>query len=222
MQIALSYTLQFALETLGAVDFLKALGQGLSLIIKGDNDFYSQRKELQKRGLPLTRAGLQVLDAHANAHCQISEVHKTGLGSSAAMMTSLVGALLSFFDLCALDSEGGKRITHNLAQFCHCFAQGKVGSGFDVSAAVYGSHLYRRFSPEILKPFLEKAEKGQLTGKDLVALVVDKEWDAQVQPCDIPRGIRLVLGEVDTGSNTPSMVSKVLQWKSKNPQIGAF
>ena len=40
-------------------------------------------------------------------------------------------------------------LVHNLAQFCHCIAQGsavayhlgKIGSGFDVSAAVYGSQV---------------------------------------------------------------------------------
>ena len=40
---------------------------------------------------------------------------------------------------------------HALAQVCHCAAQGKVGSGFDVSAAVYGSHRYCRFSPALLQ-----------------------------------------------------------------------
>lgn len=43
-----------------------------------------------------------------------------------------------------------KKLVHNVAQLCHCLAQGKVGSGFDVSSAVWGSHVYKRFSPEIL------------------------------------------------------------------------
>ena len=46
---------------------------------------------------------------------------------------------------------------HNLAQYCHCYAQGKVGSGFDVSAAVYGSQRYRRFSPSVLDALLATA-----------------------------------------------------------------
>lgn len=48
------------------------------------------------------------------------------------------------------ESSEGRRLAHNLAQFVHCLAQGKIGSGFDVSAAVFGSHLYRRFDPEVL------------------------------------------------------------------------
>lgn len=52
-------------------------------------------------------------------------------------------------------STEAKRLAHNLAQFVHCLAQGKVGSGFDVSAAVFGSHLYRRFSPEVIQPLMQ-------------------------------------------------------------------
>lgn len=48
-----------------------------------------------------------------------------------------------------------KRLAHNLAQYVHCVAQGKVGSGFDVSAAVFGSHLYTRFSPEVIQPLMQ-------------------------------------------------------------------
>ena len=33
-------------------------------------------------------------------------------------------------------------------------AQGKVGSGFDVSAAVFGSQLYTRFDPGVIAPLM--------------------------------------------------------------------
>jgi phosphomevalonate kinase len=32
-------------------------------------------------------------------------------------------------------------VAHNLAQLVHAVAQGKIGSGFDVAAAVYGECL---------------------------------------------------------------------------------
>ena len=47
---------------------------------------------------------------------------------------------------------------HALAQVCHCAAQGKVGSGFDVCAAAFGSHRYCRFSPATIQPLLELAD----------------------------------------------------------------
>ena len=81
-------------------------------------------------------------------------MHKTGLGSSAALTTALVAALLVFLDICIPDNTYGRRIIHNLAQTCHCYAQGKIGSGFDVSSAVTAGHAYRRFSPGVLDLFL--------------------------------------------------------------------
>ena len=72
-------------------------------------------------------------------------VAKTGMGSSAALVSSLVGAVLSFFGAARLpyfdddnldqkpsleDNVPGVKesldLTHNLAQACHCVAQGKV------------------------------------------------------------------------------------------------
>lgn len=86
---------------------------------------------------------------HSVAHCStdgIVKVAKTGMGSSAALVASLVGALLSFFGAAhlpcfdnVLDQESARApdrtvpgvnesldLTHNLAQACHCVAQGKV------------------------------------------------------------------------------------------------
>ena len=141
---------------------------------------------------------------HTGVH--ISDVHKTGLGSSAALITSLVSALLLHLELVPSDSfdlarnvhdnahdekkdddddddnnnnnnnndydkkrkrdtdrsglggsesaSPGKRLAHNLAQYVHCLAQGKVGSGFDVSAAAFGSQLYTRFDPSVIQPLM--------------------------------------------------------------------
>jgi hypothetical protein len=89
-------------------------------------------------------------------------VAKTGLGSSAALITSLVAALLVQSGLIApeqLASASARHLAHNVAQFVHCFAQGKVGSGFDVSAAVFGSQLYTRFNPAVLHPLMDDSAR---------------------------------------------------------------
>lgn len=84
------------------------------------------------------------------------EVAKTGLGSSAAMTTAVVAALLHYLGIVNLSSsidqqhDGDLDMVHMIAQSAHCIAQGKIGSGFDVSSAVYGSQRYVRFSPEVL------------------------------------------------------------------------
>ena len=88
-------------------------------------------------------------------NCAISKVHKTGLGSSAALTTSLVSALL--LHLQVVETTAAKwdlAFLHNAAQFVHCAAQGKVGSGFDVSSAVWGSQIYRRFDPDAIKDLM--------------------------------------------------------------------
>jgi len=46
-------------------------------------------------------------------------------------------------------------LLHHVAQAAHCAAQGKVGSGFDISAAFFGSQKYRRFNPSILAAVVE-------------------------------------------------------------------
>lgn len=78
------------------------------------------------------------------------------MGSSAALATSLVGALLVWFGVVRLGSGSkniaeDRRVLHNLAQLAHAVAQGKIGSGFDVAAAVYGTQIYKRFKPEVKK-----------------------------------------------------------------------
>ena len=159
----------------------------------------------------------------------LEQAHKTGLGSSAALVTAFTAAVLSHYlsaDLFSLNSESGKARLHNLAQASHCSAQGKVGSGFDVAAAVYGSCVYRRFSPSILKELREVGSKGFATS--LKAIVEDKSplarWDTQIDTSsiDIPRGLRLVMCDVDCGSGTVGMVKKVLSWRKENPEEAAL
>lgn len=65
------------------------------------------------------------------------------MGSSAALTTALVGSLLQWFGVTRLGLRQGDRdrqLVHNLAQLAHAVAQGKIGSGFDVAAAVYGTN----------------------------------------------------------------------------------
>lgn len=57
---------------------------------------------------------------------------KTGMGSSAALVTSLVAAIVRFFiprrELQANEEE--LQLIHNLAQLSHCFVQRKVAMMF--------------------------------------------------------------------------------------------
>jgi len=49
-------------------------------------------------------------------------------------------------------------LVHNASQYVHCLAQGKIGSGFDVSSAVYGSQIYKRFDDSVLRPIMSEGK----------------------------------------------------------------
>lgn len=48
------------------------------------------------------------------------------------------------------------------------------------------------------------------------------EWDNQVVPFKLPPGFDLVLADIDAGSHTPTLVSKVLNWKKSKSEEGIF
>lgn len=180
-------------------------------MILADNDYYSQ-----------TAASGDGFGRFAKFSVPLSGAHKTGLGSSAALVTSLTAALLSHYlprDVFDVSTPGGRRTLHNLAQAAHCAAQGKVGSGFDVAAAVYGSCTYRRFSPSLLSQLPEPGAPGF---SERLAAVVDGEsgWDVEVssEGLRMPKGVALRMCDVDCGSQSVGMAKKVLSWRSGDPE----
>ena len=214
---------------------------GLRMTIAADNGFYSQAGELNARGWPLSADSLRKLPRMLPPRKDASgELAKTGLGSSATLVTSLLGALLHLFGAIELPSrsgdgarnggaaggagplrgEAGLQLLHSLSQLCHCAAQGKVGSGFDVCSAVYGSHVYTRFSPQTIAALLALPVGQAPLASDLCKCVgapsaggAATVWDHVVSPFALPPGIEVVMADVSCGANTPSMVKKVLAWR---------
>lgn len=114
-----------------------------------------------------------------------------------------------------------------------CCALVQVGSGFDVSAAVYGTHVYTRFSPSVLAGALSAGEERPSSNpttsrassesaptvtppvvstplERIVACVgAQGGWDADRGELRLPACFRLLMGDVCGGSSTPSMVRKV-------------
>ncbi|KAG9441558.1 hypothetical protein H6P81_017412 [Aristolochia fimbriata] len=219
----------------------KLLLQGLDITILGSNDFYSYRSQIEARGLPLAPDVLASLPPFSSItfntielngedqdkNCK-PEVAKTGLGSSAAMTTAVVAALLHYLRVVNLPdstkANQGERVSgpdldlvHIVAQSAHCVAQGKVGSGFDVSSAVYGSQRFVRFSPEVLS-----AAQAGVRGRSLHLIISDilnGKWDHEKSHFSLPPLMTLLLGEPGSGgSSTPSMVGAVKQWQKSDPQ----
>lgn len=196
------------------------------LTILADNDYYSQPNDSSA-----TTTSSTPTSRFARFPTTLSGANKTGLGSSAALVTSLTAAILSHYlptDLFDLSTDAGRETLHNLAQAAHCAAQGKVGSGFDVAAAVYGSCTYRRFSPSVLAGIPEPGKPG--FGAALQAVIASKKtteaddsvsgWDTEIAKGSValPAGMALRMCDVDCGSQTVSMVKKVLAWRASAPE----
>ncbi|KAF7782555.1 hypothetical protein Agabi119p4_1931 [Agaricus bisporus var. burnettii] len=186
-----------------------------------------ERATLASLSISRTLESLKMIKPFNKSGITLSDVHKTGLGSSAALITSLVSALLVHFSVLpksafSEDAENnhdakmdvlGKALAHNLAQYVHCLAQGKVGSGFDVSAAVFGTHLYTRFDPAVLQLLMDDSTHQTL---EPVISPSNPSWNHSIKPFKLPPLTRLMLADVDAGSDTPSLVGKVLKWRKEN------
>lgn len=151
----------------------------------------------------------------------INDVAKTGLGSSAGLVAVVTTALISAFKDGSISDL--QNIIHNCSQIAHCYAQKKIGSGFDVATAVYGSIIYRRFDPGLINElfqhgFFSSQNDEQLKQSYSTALVnlVECKWEFNNTRCTLPPGIRLLMGDIKGGSETPKLVSRVLKWKSEN------
>ncbi|KAK7218614.1 hypothetical protein V2G26_006617 [Clonostachys chloroleuca] len=204
VETTLSYALTYIISKTAGLNSPTTI-RPARLIILADDDYYSNQGTAQGR--------------FAKFPVALSEAHKTGLGSSAALVTSLTASLLAHYlpvELFDLASEGGRRTLHNLAQAAHCAAQGKVGSGFDVAAAVFGSCLYRRFSPQVLSAIPEPGTPG--FSSKLVDVVDGTAWDVEFGKgaLGMPEGVALRMCDVDCGSQTVGMVKKVLSWRASD------
>lgn len=214
--------------------YQQQLIRGLEITILGSNDFYSFRKQLEARGMTVTPSSLASLPSFSPISSNIQpgeheialpEVAKTGLGSSAAMTTAVVAGLLQYLGSVDLPLHGAEKedvdsdmeLIHCVAQAAHCAAQGKIGSGFDVSCAVFGSQRYVRFSPSVLS-------SAQASGKlvsplEVMKQVVAESWDGERLAYALPPGLVLVVGEPGFGgSHTPSMVGAVQAWRKQDPE----
>ncbi|KAI3619044.1 phosphomevalonate kinase [Moniliophthora roreri] len=220
VHLALQNTISLACEARGTSTISQILSEGLDVAIVGDNDFYSQRANLESLNLPRSLNSLKSLQPFSRQDVPLPEVHKTGLGSSAALITSLVSSILYHLGVIsqsAFENESSeeRHLAHNISQYVHCLAQGKVGSGFDVAAAVYGSHIYTRFDPGVLQ---ELMADDMINTRPLLPTLSpsNKAWNHRVTPFSLPPLTRLLLADIDAGSDTPSLVGKVLSWRSQD------
>ena len=136
------------------------------------------------------------------------KVAKSGLGSSAAVTVAAVAAILKFFGI----DTSNKEVIHKLAQTSHSIATGKVGSGFDIAAATYGSIFYTRYSPEIIKGL-----PAEYTNQQLLELIENK-WDCSIEPFELPDELGVLFANfVGESMITTSAVGSVSDFKRRFP-----
>ncbi len=128
------------------------------------------------------------------------EGSKAGLGSSAAICVATAAAL---FELHGLGIEGNKEQIHKLSQWAHSTVSGKVGSGIDVAASVYGASSYIRYSPDILKNAFPQ--------------VVEMPWDYEMHYVPLPKQFEVAVAALGASVSTSEMIKKVNAWKASNP-----
>jgi phosphomevalonate kinase len=112
---------------------------------------------------------------------------KLGLGSSAAVTTASVAAVL---ELAGLPVGSNRDLCFSIAEGAHRVAQSGIGSGADVAASVHGGLLqYRR--PPGGYPITERLDQ--------------------------PAGLRLVIFEEGRSAATPDLVRGVRAFAERNP-----
>lgn len=131
---------------------------------------------------------------------------KYGLGSSAAVVTSVVAAILHKF----LPNEPSKELLFKLASISHVITQGN-GSGADVAASSYGGLLnYASFQAEWLQREYEQTES--------ISELVEKNWKyLTLEPISIPENTYFCVGWTGNPASTKKLVDIVLQLKNDNP-----
>ncbi|KAI9783417.1 MAG: phosphomevalonate kinase [Peltula sp. TS41687] len=212
LETALGYALSYVSSRIGS-DIKPAL-----ITILADSDYYSHEvSSADDKGASAAQS--RFIDFGV----KLQQANKTGLGSSAALVTAFIAALLSFYlprEIFDISNDQGRARAHKLAQIAHSEAQGKIGSGFDVAAAVYGSCMYRRFSPSIFEGL---GRPGDFNFAELLRCQVENpdgsnRWDYYINMGAVkwPSQVRLVLCDVDCGTATVGMAKKVLAWRAKN------
>ncbi|MCL5434037.1 MAG: hypothetical protein M1538_03655 [Candidatus Marsarchaeota archaeon] len=147
-----------------------------------------------------------------NVNPGLKKISKTGMGSSSAVTVAVVASILSAYNLDMYEND----CLHKLAQISYSTAVKKIGSGFDIAAATYGSIEYIRYSPSLISDFPYEFSS------DDVDKIVSKKWDYQIKKVQLPIIFdTLIANFINESSITTSLVGSVNEFKKHNPEVYA-
>ncbi|MBI4174081.1 MAG: phosphomevalonate kinase [Candidatus Aenigmarchaeota archaeon] len=174
---------------------LKLLGEALSVSLR-----FLEENNVETKPFRLTTSSR---DTQFEVNGQLKKV---GFGSSAAVVVAAIAAVLDFHGYAAEKDE-----LYKLSTIAHYYAQGKVGSAFDVAASTYGGlFVYSRFDP------------GWLTGKvesgEPLKSIVAEEWPSLViEPVEVPNNFILLVGWTGESASTSAAIKQMNEFKAKQP-----
>ncbi|HZW67250.1 MAG TPA: phosphomevalonate kinase [Pseudogracilibacillus sp.] len=130
---------------------------------------------------------------------------KYGLGSSAAVVTSVVAAILEKF----LQYPPARSLIFKLAAIAHVRTQGS-GSGADIAASTYGGVIY-------YKSFQANWLLYELRNSKDILPVIQKKWRyLQIKEFQFPKNTHLCIGWTGKPASTKSLVSEISKLKKTN------
>lgn len=133
---------------------------------------------------------------------------KYGLGSSAAVVTAVVTAVLHAF----LPKTPSKELIFKLAAISHVKTQGS-GSGADVAASAYGGFLqYASFQADWLKHAYDNTSS--------LTELLEKEWIYfSIKQIHLPEQIHICIGWTGKPASTVSLIEKIKRLKQANAKM---
>lgn len=168
--------------------------------------FTKEAIEVALRFLKENNTGFKPFRIRSYGEETIVEGKKVGFGSSAAAVVAIISSILNFHGYKASNEE-----IYKLAAIAHYYAQGNVGSAFDVAASTYGGIIvYKRFDAAWLTTVIEHGEK-------LAAIVQDKWPGFFVERLDTPENLCIAIAWTGESASTGAMVKQMESFKTSNP-----
>lgn len=157
------------------------LGKSLSIELFEDEQFISYknyRSDFKIESKASRGNHYQAFD------CRVTECAKTGLGSSACQIVSIIGLMVK--ELSNSIKEISQSVIEILGQIANAIAAKKCGSGFDIGCAVFGSNLFTRISKNDINDCivqLDNCENLEIFA-EMVELMASKRTIEPFRICD--------------------------------------
>ncbi len=197
---------------------LRAVFDGKNLIFSEMNDDLAKKLQFIKESIEVAlryvkENDIEIIPFKIRTWGELSQItvngqtKKIGFGSSASATVAVITSVLCFHGI-----EAEKEEIYKLATIAHYYAQGKVGSAFDVAASTYGGiFVYSRFDPDWLTKKMESGEK-------LVDIAGEKWPGLLVEQLNISEDLRFLIAWSGETQSTVNAVKQMNEFKKQNPE----